>query len=83
MSWLSSGVCSTFGKCAVVKYIVHSVHRVHRSLSLPPSPAQGTPQFIEENNDDNYCYYLFNWPTSNICPVPPIPFDPGWIVIIM
>ena len=28
---------------------------------------QGTPEFIEENRDDNYCYYLFNWPTSHIC----------------
>lgn len=40
----------------------------------------GDPQFVEENRGDNYCYYLFNWPTIHLCPYS---IEPGWVIIII
>lgn len=55
--------------------------RVARILfDCDPYAGKGNPEFVEENNQDNSCYYLFYWRTREMCDNS---LSPGAIIMII
>lgn len=64
---------------------IHSQYVVDEFLhvALCPLVFQGKVDFLEENNQDELCYYLFSLASQEVCGIEPGQLSAGEILLIM